>query len=136
MGDRPYYTYSFEKLEVWKLAREMRNEIYLLSREFPSCEKYGVISQIRRAANSVTDNLAEGSGRASNSDRAYFTNIAYTSSLEVINQLITSHDQHYITTEIYEDLRVRMDHLINKLNAFYRHQLTKGTSVKKKFKDK
>lgn len=136
MDNQPYYTYSFEKLEVWNLARDVRNEIYLLTRDFPAVEKYGVISQIRRAANGIPDNLAEGSGRASNTDRAYFVNIAYTSSLEVINQLITSHDQRYITTELFEELRVKMDHLINKLNAFYRYQLTKGTSVKKKFEDK
>lgn len=136
MDNTRHYMYSFEKLDVWKLARELRNEIYSISIEFPSHEKYGVISQIRKAANSITDNLAEGSGRASSTDRAHFVNIAYASSLEVINQLITSHDQKYITTELYEDLRVRMDHLINKLNAFYRYQLTKGTSVKKKFEDK
>jgi four helix bundle protein len=132
---RKHYTYSFEKLDVWILARELRNEIYALTRDFPVEEKYGVVSQIRRAVNSITDNLAEGSGRASNTDRAHFVNIAYTSSLEVINQLITSHDQHYIATELYEELRVKMDHLINKLNSFYKYQLNKGTSVKKRFKD-
>lgn len=136
MDNKQHYTYSFEKLEVWQLARELRNEIYSLTRSFPTEEKYGVISQIRRAANGITDNLAEGSGRASNTDRAYFVNIAYTSSLEVINQLITSLDQHYITKEVYEELRVKMDHLINKLNAFYKYQLTKGISVKKRFEDK
>lgn len=136
MDSKHYHTYSFEKLEVWKLARELRNEIYSLTIKFPAYEKYGVTSQIRRAINGVTDNLAEGSGRASNTDRAHFVNIAYTSSLEVINQLITSHDQHYISAEKYENMRVKMDHLINKLNAFYKYQLTKGASVKKRFEDK
>ena len=132
MGRKKYYTCSFEKLEVWQIAREITIQIYKLSRSFPEEEKYGVTSQIRRALNSITDNLAEGSGRASKTDRAHFTNIAYTSELEVINQLITCHDQDYITPETYEDLRVQMDKLINKLNSFYKYQLNLGKSVKDK----
>ncbi|CAN5136018.1 hypothetical protein BH23BAC3_BH23BAC3_36240 [soil metagenome] len=129
-----HHTYSFEKLEVWKLARELRNVIYELSARFPDDEKYGVVSQIRKSVNSITDNLAEGSGRASNNDRAHFTNIAYTSALETINQLITCLDQKYLTREEYESLRKSMDELINKLNAYYRHQLNKGRSVKDRFR--
>ena len=129
-----YHTYSFEKLEVWKVARKVRNQIYDLTMQFPDEEKYGVISQIRRATNSITDNIAEGSGRASNIDRSHYTNIAYSSALEVVNQLITCRDRGYIKEDTYSSLRSDMDKLINKLNSYYRHQLNKGRSVKDKFR--
>ena len=129
-----YYTYSFEKLDVWKLARKNRNEIYELSARFPNDEKFGLISQIKRSSNGIADNLAEGSGRATSNDRAYFTNIAYSSALETVNHLITCLDQHYITQDEYESQRLKMDELINKLNAYYRHQLNEGKSVKERFR--
>ena len=129
-----YYTYSFEKLDVWKLPRKNRNEIYELSARFPNDEKFGLISQIKRSSNGIADNLAEGSGRATSNDRAYFTNIAYSSALETVNHLITCLDQHYITQDEYESQRLKMDELINKLNAYYRHQLNEGKSVKERFR--
>lgn len=55
--------YGFEKLEVWQKARELVKEIYLISNQFPSDERYGLVSQIRRAAISVSSNMAEGSTR-------------------------------------------------------------------------
>jgi four helix bundle protein len=135
MERKEYHTYSFEKLEAWQTARNLRNRIYKLSRKFPDEEKYGIISQIRRSSNSITDNLAEGSGRASNTDRAYFVNIAYSSGLEALNQLITSHDQGYITDVEYETLRRQFDQLIHKLNAFYRYLINEGKSVKDRFRE-
>lgn len=135
MGRKKYYTYSFEKLEVWKLAREIRNQIYELSRGFPDDEKYGITSQIRRSSSRISDNLAEGSGRASYTDRAYYTNVAYSSALETINHLITGYDQGYISTETYEKKRIQLDELINKLNSFYRHQINEGGSLKEKFRE-
>ena len=135
MERKEYHTYSFEKLEAWKLARELRNRIYDVSRSFPNEEKYGVTSQIRRSSNGITDNLAEGSGRASNTDRAYFVNIAYSSALEGLNQLITSHDQGYIIDGEYGTLRKQFDQLIHKLNAYYRYLINEGKSVKDRFRE-
>jgi len=132
-GKRHHHTYAFEKLEVWQLARNVRNELYRKSRQFPDDEKYGVTSQIRRSSNGITDNLAEGSGRASVADRAHFTNIAYSSALETINQLITCMDQGYINEEEYISFRMDMDEVMNKLNSYYRYQIKKGGSVKDRF---
>ncbi len=61
---QPYYIYAFEKLEVWQLARIFRKDMYLVTENFPGEEKFGLTSQIRRAASSITVNLAKGSGRA------------------------------------------------------------------------
>ena len=62
------YTYSFEKLEVWIDAKEFAKLIYTLTTPFPGSEKYGLISQLRRAAISVCSNIAEGSARNSYKD--------------------------------------------------------------------
>jgi four helix bundle protein len=54
---------DFKDLEVWKAARDLRREFYILAKVLPDVEKYGLASQIRRAATSVTANIAEGFGR-------------------------------------------------------------------------
>ena len=75
------HTYSFEKLEVWKEARELVVWIYSITKEYPSEEKFGLVTQLRRAAVSVVSNLAEGSSRKSAKDQAHFSQIAYSSLL-------------------------------------------------------
>ena len=129
-----YYTYSFERLEVWQLARALKKEIYMITHSFPGEEKFGYTSQIRRASSSITMNLAEGSGRASNTDKAHFTNMAYTSALEVIDHLIGVRDLEFISEEAYTSLRLDLDHIINKLNALYKYQMKIETSLKQKVK--
>ncbi|SIS84737.1 four helix bundle protein [Belliella pelovolcani] len=128
-----YHIYSFEKLEVYQLARKLRVKVRNLSKDFPTSERYELTSQIRRAADSIGANLAEGSGRASNFDQAHFTNMAYSSSLEVIDHLNTASDMEYITNELYEKTRLEIDELNNKLNALYRFQLgNKNNNLKNK----
>jgi hypothetical protein len=57
------HIYSFEKLEVWQLARQFRKDIYIITKGFPADEKFGFTSQLRRAASSIGDNIAEGTGK-------------------------------------------------------------------------
>ena len=116
------------------MAREFKKEIYKLSAGFPSDEKYGYTSQIRRASYSITVNLAEGTGRSSNQDKAHFTNMAYASALEVLDHLIGVYDLDMITHERYVDLRQKMDKIINKLNALYKHQLNDPQTLKNRLK--
>lgn len=127
-----YHTYSFESLEVWQLARNLRLEIYLLTRTFPKEEQFNLTSQIRRAIGSVTANLAEGYGRATDKDRAHFTNTAYCSALEVLDHIIASYDLKLVEEEEYSSLRVKMDELINKLNAYYKYQVSRNSNLKNK----
>src|SRR5690554_5009913 len=125
-----FHTYSFEKLEVWQLARRIRMDIYNLTKTFPKEEQYNLTSQIRRSIGSVTANLVEGSGRSTEKDRANFTNNAYCSALEVLDHLIASHDLDFIEEEQYSTLRAKIDELINKLNAYYKYQLARKTNLK------
>jgi four helix bundle protein len=121
-----YYTYSFEKLEVWQRARELKVKIYETTRGFPKEELFGLTSQIRRSSGSITANLAEGAGRATDKDKAYFTNNAYSSALEAIDHLITSYDFNYISEKEYSDFRLILDEIINKLNSIYKHQVKRN----------
>ena len=107
-----FYTYSFEKLDVYQLGRKFRVDIKKLTLSFPSDEKFELTSQIRRSSSSIATNLAEGSGRASLKDPAYFTNISFSSALETIDHLTYSLDMGYIEIEQYSDLRLRLDSVI------------------------
>ena len=124
-----FHTYSFEKLEVWQLAREIRVDIYRLTVHFPREEQFNLTSQIRRAIGSVTANLVEGSGRATDRDRSRFTNNAYSSALEVLDHLIAAFDLNFIDEEQYISHRVKLDKLINKLNAYYKYQLGRDSDL-------
>ncbi len=130
-----FRTQGFEKLEVWQLARQVRLEIYKMTVQFPTEEKFGLTNQIRRSVNSISDNIAEGTGRSTNSDKAYFINISYASCLEVINQLITAYDLEYINEDTYTEFRIKMDRLCNMLNAFYKFQINHNQDLKGKFKN-
>lgn len=130
-----HHTYSFEKLDVWKCARIFKKRIYVITENFPNEEKFGYTSQLRRSASSITVNLAEGSGRASNTDKAHFTNMAYTSALEVIDHLISALDLDFIAESDYISLRIDADEIINKLNALYRFQMKEEQSLKSKMQN-
>jgi four helix bundle protein len=91
------YIYSFEKLEVWQLARTFRKSIYLLTPKFPKEETFGLISQIKRSVSSIGACLAEGSGKITMKDKAHYTNMAYTTTLETLNHLIAAMDLDYIS---------------------------------------
>lgn len=89
---------------------------------FPDSEKYGLSSQIKRAAISVASNIAEGSSRRSRKDQAHYTQIAYSSMMEVACQLIISKDMKLISDEKYAELRMKMEEIANKLNALHKYQ--------------
>ncbi|MCF6184939.1 MAG: four helix bundle protein [Bacteroidales bacterium] len=117
--------FSFEKLDVWQLSRKLAVSIYKISEEFPKEEKYGLTSQIRRAIISVSSNIAEGSSRQSGIEQARYTEIAYGSLLEVLNQLILAVDLGYISTENVNEQRPAIEELVNKLYKLRISQLNK-----------
>ncbi len=127
-----YNIYSFEKLEVYQLARKFKIDIKLMSRLFPKEERFDLISQINRASASISANLAEGSGRSSNFDQAHFTNMSFSTGLETIDHLNTALDMQYIKEEKYIELRIKLDAILNKLNALYKYQINNKETLKKK----
>lgn len=98
-------TYSFEKLECWQNARQLAVWTYLLPKAFPEQEKFGLVSQMRRAAISVASNIAEGASRMTSKDQAHFSTIAYSSTIELLNHLIISIDLSLLSQEQYEQGR-------------------------------
>lgn len=117
------YTYSFEKLEVWQLSRKLVGETYKAPSGFPNSEQFGLINQLRRASISVASNLAEGTSRKTPKDKAYFTQIAYSSLMEVLNQLIIASDLEYLSIADLRQYGTRIDELANKINALRISQL-------------
>ena len=122
------HIYSFEKLEVWKEARELVVWIYSITKEYPSEEKFGLVTQLRRAAVSVVSNLAEGSSRKSAKDQAHFSQIAYSSLLEILTQLILSGDLHFIPEETLTEGRTKIENLTMKVAALRNAQLARTVS--------
>ncbi|QXP80038.1 MULTISPECIES: four helix bundle protein [Winogradskyella] len=88
---------THKDLEVYKLSLDLVEEIYSLTKDFPSSENYGLTSQLRRAAVSLPSNIAEGSSRGSTKDFIRFLNIASGSLSEVETQLIIAERIGYVT---------------------------------------
>ena len=111
------YKFSFEKLKVWVLAKELSVDIYRISESFPENEKFGLQSQIRRAAISVSSNIAEGSSRLSVKSKGNFYQIAYSSLMETYSQLHVASDLGYIKlNSIIVDKVIAISNLLNSLH--------------------
>jgi len=119
------YQFNFEKLKVWHLAKELVNIIYDIAAKYPDREKYNLESQIKRAAVSVMNNLAEGAARSSYRDQARFSEIAYSSLMEVVNCAIISEERKFITTEDLNTIRTKVTLLGSKLVNYRNSQLKK-----------
>ena len=109
--------FSFEKLDVWKDAKDFVVKIYQLTEVYPNDEKFGLISQIRTASLSVTNNISEGTSRWSSKEKIRFIEIAFSSLLEVLNCLIISKELNLIDEKIFLELRLDIGKISNKLNS-------------------
>lgn len=113
-------TYSFEKLEVYNDARQYVKQVYLLTEVFPNKERFGLVSQIQRAAISVVSNIVEGTSRASNKEKERFIEVAYGSLLESYCQLQIAVDLNYITEKQLDEIQLQINKIANKLSALKR----------------
>jgi four helix bundle protein len=91
--------FNFEKLEVWKKAVDFADFVYVTTRAFPDSERFGLTSQMRRAAVSISSNIAEGTSRHSKDDYARFLEIATGSVFEVVSQSYLAQRQGYLSEE-------------------------------------
>ena len=116
---------TFEELQVYQIAREFRKAMYRVSRQLPEIEKFGLASQIRRAALSLTNNIAEGHGRYHYLDQIKFTLQSRGSLEELIEDLNTCEDEGYLpVTEItgLKDQGWRVRQLIDGYIRYLREQ--------------
>lgn len=111
---------DFTDLQVWQLARELRQEVYAICGTFPSDERFALAQQLRRATISVTANIAEGFGRYSYQENIQFCRLARGSAYEVRDHLITATDQHYITPEGHRRIQSLAVRVIQTLNGYIR----------------
>ncbi len=118
------YTFAFENLTVWQNTRKLVKDIYKITRLFPEDEKFGLVSQMRRAIISVSSNLAEGSSRNTKKDQANFYTMAYSSLMEVLSQVILSWDLEFITEKQYIELRNPLEEISKQLNALRKAALS------------
>lgn len=111
----------YKDLEVWKVAIEFVKEIYILTGKFPSDEKFGIVSQIRRAAVSIPSNIAEGAVRHSDKESTRFMDIALGSIAELETQLIISKELAFID-DIDEEIKKlkKMSAMLHGLQKFYK----------------
>lgn len=107
----------FTDLKVWQEGHALTLQVYRLTAGFPAEERYGLTSQLRRAASSVPANIAEGSKRHSQADYARFLNIAEGSLAEAEYFLILARDLGYIDAGATDPLSGRIDQLARMLHA-------------------
>lgn len=117
--------YAFEKLDVWKKSKLLSKRVYQLTSKLPNEEKFGLTSQIKRSAISVASNIAEGTSRISGKEQARFSEIAYGSLLELLNQLLIAESLGFISDNDIHEIRPLIEEISNKINALRKAQLNK-----------
>lgn len=99
------YVYHFEKLEVWKLSRQIVIAVYHIIKKLPNDERFALGDQLRRAAISVPSNIAEGTSRVAVKETIHFLEIAYGSLMEVYCQLQIALDLQYIKEDDFKQIK-------------------------------
>lgn len=109
---------SFEDLTVWQESQLFAVNIYKVTKQFPKDELFALTSQLRRAASSISANIAEGFGRSSTKDKVHFYVMAYGSLLEVKNFLYLSEKLGYIQKFELDELILHSVSCQKLINAF------------------
>ena len=118
-----------KKLDVWNLSMELTRAVYRLTADFPGVERFGLVSQMRRAAVSIPSNIAEGAARSSINEFRNFLSIARSSLSELDTQLDISRDLGFIS----EKSRTELDRLLVRVDmmlyALFRMQKRRQSGV-------
>lgn len=109
--------FKFENLRVWHQSLDNAVEIYDLSKKFPAEERFGLISQINRAADSVTLNIAEGSQGSTDKQFSSFLNFAIRSGIEIVSCLYLARAKKMIENEDFQMHYSRLEGLIKSIQA-------------------
>ena len=108
---------NYRQLKVWEKAHALALRVYLITRIFPSEEKYRLAAQMRRASVSVISNIAEGAGRQSDREQMRFLRIARGSVHELECQLLLSKDLGYIRSDAWSDLDNQAQEISRMING-------------------
>ncbi len=91
--------HNFRELVAWQKAMQLTKEVYVLTKNFPSIEQYGLVSQIQRAVVSIPSNIAEGAGRPTQKELVHFLSFSLGSAYELETELLLARELDYITEE-------------------------------------
>ena len=112
---------TFQDLHVWQAARELRQKFYEIARRLPAEEKYGLASQMRRAAVSVTNNVAEGHGRYHYQENIQFLRVSRGSLEELLDDLTVCSDERYLEVLEIKGVEMEIGRVRALLNAYIRY---------------
>ena len=118
--------FRFEKLEVWQEAVSYANSVYRLTQSFPDAERFGLSSQMRRSAVSISANIAEGASRNTDKDFARFVEISYGSVLENISEAFIARDQGFLKLPDFSRLYADAEKLARMLSGLRTTLLKSG----------
>ena len=121
---------TFEDLEVYQVAREFRKKIYAVTRRLPDFEKYDLGSQIRRAAVSLTNNMAEGHGRFHYPDQIRFFLHSRGSLEELVDDLNICLDEKYLSSDEVAKLKEQARGVLILINGYLRYLRSRSSSVR------
>ena len=96
--------FGYRKLIAYVKACEVRRKVYRLIKNFPKEEQFALCDQLRRAAVSITSNIAEGMTRYSNKDKTHFLEISFGSLMEVMSQFEVAYDEKYINEDDFNNM--------------------------------
>ncbi|MDX6530315.1 MAG: hypothetical protein QOH41_2605 [Blastocatellia bacterium] len=110
-----------EKLDVWNQAVDLAVAVYKATEGFPRDERFGLTSQVRRAAVSVPANIAEGAARICPKEFAHFLSNVQGSASEVETELLTAHRLDYLSKGSFVELSTALDNVGKMMNGLSRH---------------
>lgn len=111
---------SYRDLEVWQKAMALTKMVYQATMDFPGEEKFGLVSQMRRAAVSIPSNLAEGHARSSTAEFIRFISISMGSVAELETQVILSANLNYLSKEIEQEILSQLDTIGKMLRGLHK----------------
>lgn len=113
--------HNLKELKIWQKAVDITKSIYTVTKKFPAEEKFGLVSQMRRAAVSISSNIAEGAGRNSTKEFLQFISIANGSCYELFTQSYISYELEIIKKNDFDVVSDEIRQLQNMLFAFSEH---------------
>jgi four helix bundle protein len=124
--------FGFEELELWKKARQYKNEIRKLTKTLPAEEKFRLTDQLTRSSRSINAVISEGHGRFTYPDQIHFCVIARGSLTETVNHLIDAFDEGYITSDQLITLKINAKEVERLINGYLIYLRKKRDEEKKK----
>lgn len=114
--------HNFRELKVWHKSKQLVKDIYLVTRQFPKDELYGLTNQMRRCAVSIPSNIAEGCGRGTDPQLIHFLDMAHGSSCELETQVLLSNDLGFTFENTLNDLIIKI-HKVQKMIIGFKNSL-------------